>query len=143
VIVFLWYKLEVYWKPLGVESVGKSDRGWQMSVHPNRIWRNAALAAVVAGSSLLAGYSAGAQPLPQNQCRLANAAIGEIFTKYDGKLSEQFVTSVKSFVAKNCDMDTDFKMVDGTQDKAAFGELRLRLIAFRTSQAGKPAALTE
>jgi len=70
-------------------------------------------------------------PLPKDECRLANAVISELFTKYDGKLSAQFVNSVKAFVAKSCDMETDFKMVDGTQDAAAFGELRVRLAAYR------------
>jgi hypothetical protein len=88
----------------------------------------------LASVGFLAGigvFSAAAQPLPKAECRLANAVISELFTKYSGKLSEQFVASVKSFVAKDCDMGTDFKMVEGTQDAAAFGELRVRLIAYR------------
>lgn len=88
----------------------------------------------LASVGVLAGFgtfSTAAQPLPKGECRLANAVISELFTKYSGKLSEQFVSSVKSFVAKDCDMGTDFKMVEGTQDAAAFGELRVRLVAYR------------
>lgn len=98
-------------------------------------------AAGIVGVSLVAPAAVGATPLPQNECRLANAVISELFTKYNGKLSDQFVNSVKAFVAKDCDMDTDFKMTEGTRDEAAFGELRVRLIAFRASQAAKPISL--
>lgn len=62
------------------------------------------------------------------------AIVSELFKKYDGKLSAQFVASIKSFVAKDCDMGTDFKMAEGTQDAAAFGELRVRLAAHRTKR---------
>ena len=77
------------------------------------------------------GVIAVTAPLPKDECRLANAVISELFTKYDGKLSAQFVKSVKTFVAQGCDMDTDFKMVEGSQDATAFGELRVRLAAYR------------
>jgi hypothetical protein len=77
---------------------------------------------------------AAAQRLPKGECRLAMATIGELFKRYDGKLSAPFIASLKSFVANDCDMGTDFKMVDGTDDAKAFGELRVRLIAHRTSR---------
>ena len=89
--------------------------------------------------SLLSGV-ANAAPLAKDQCRLANAAISDLFTRYNGKLSAQFVASAKQFVARDCDTDVDFKMVDGTQDKAAFAELRVLLIAAKT--AAKPVAYT-
>jgi hypothetical protein len=102
---------------------------------PLAFFRNAALAITAAliigglGTSL-----ARAAPLPSDECRLANAVIAELFKKYNGRLSAQFVASVKRFVASDCDMDIDFKMVDGTQDKMAFGELRVRLVAYRTGR---------
>jgi hypothetical protein len=84
---------------------------------------------VAVGLVALTAAPSAAQPLTKEQCRLANAVAGELFKKYNGRLSAQFVTSIKSFVAKDCDMDTDFKIVDGTKDKDAFAELRVRLIA--------------
>ena len=99
------------------------------NVAPTRV----ALAAVASLATMMP-LVAIAQPLPKDECRLANAVIAELFKKYDGKLSAQFVGSIKSFVATDCDMGTDFKMTEGTQDAAAFGELRVRLVAYRTKR---------
>lgn len=93
--------------------------------------------------SIAAAYPSAAQQLPRDECRLAMAVVGELFTKHNGKLSQQFVDSVKSFVKNDCDMATDFKMVEGTNDDIAFGELRVRLIAYRTSQTAKPVSFTK
>lgn len=110
-----------------------------MALNPFRSFgkRAAAVAtAAVVGASAFA-FPATAAPLPKDECRLADLVIQELFKKHDGKLSQVFVDSMKTFSARDCDMDVDFKMTEGTQDKAAFGELRTRLVAYRMTQASR------
>ena len=112
--------------------------------------------AAAIGASALAAFPAAAQQqvsptvasaaqtLPKDECRVANALIADMFTRYNGTISQQFVTSMKSFVASDCNMNTDFKMVEGTKDKAAFGEFRILMIANRMKpNQAKPIAFTQ
>jgi hypothetical protein len=116
-----------------------------MALHPNRTWRNAAFAAVVAGSSLLAGFSAAAQQtaLTNEQCQNAISISTQIMTKYRGQISEKLAKSFGQFRDSKCDLSTSFSRVEGTADEKAFGEFRLKLIALRTADISRPPVLAK
>jgi len=94
--------------------------------------------ATLAGALLLATFPAGAQPpLTKDQCYQAMAVVDALTTKYNGRISADFIKSIKTFVARDCDMDVEFKVIPGTSDKDAFGEFRLKITAIKTAEASK------
>ena len=116
-----------------------------MSLHPNLNWRNAAFAALVAGTSVLSGFSAAAQQasLTSEQCQNAISISTQIMTKYRGQISDKLARSFGQFRDSKCDLSTPFTRVEGTADEKAFGEFRLKLIALRTADASRPATLAK
>jgi hypothetical protein len=101
-------------------------------------------AAAVVGASALMPFSASAQQaFTRTQCNQATAVADALTTKYNGKISSEFANSIRTFVVRNCDMSTDFRMMPGTADKDAFGEFRTKLIVIKTSAAGRPATLAK
>lgn len=103
---------------------------------------------VTAGTALaaLAVFPAAAQQaaLPQTltdaQCKTAIGVTIATIQKFKGRLSVPLLTSFKEFM-KDCDLKTKFDRAPNTPDDDAWAEFRLKLIAIRSAENGKPAAL--
>jgi hypothetical protein len=100
------------------------------------ISRRTALVAAIAGASLLAAFPAASQqvaaPYTPAQCdQIRNNILG-IFNRYEGKISPELVADLKEFSKKDCDRTVHIRMIPGTQDRDALGELKV-LISSRLS----------
>jgi len=116
-----------------------------MSLPPSTSLGSRASALVTAGvigaTTLLGGFSAAAQQaLNKTQCFKAMSVAGGIMDEYKGKLSREFTDGLKAFVARDCDLKVEFKVMPGTSDKKAFEEFLLLVTAIRTADIGKPVA---
>ena len=102
--------------------------------------RTALAGALAVGASLLGSFSAAAQqvaPYTSQQCdQIRNSILG-IFDRYNGKISPELVSDLKEFSKRDCDRAVKIRMIPGTHDSDAVGELKL-LIAARLSSLDKP-----
>lgn len=120
-----------------------------MALSPFRSFgsRTAGLAtAGVASAFALALPATAQQALNKDQCFKAMSMVGSIMNEYKGKLSREFNDGLKQFVARDCDMSVEFKVMPGTADKPAFEKFRVYVTAIRTAQTGpnvQPVALSK
>jgi hypothetical protein len=71
-------------------------------------------------------------PYTAEQCHRVRANIGGIFTRYNGKISAELVSDLKEFSRRDCDRTLPIRMMPGTKDGDAVGELRL-LLSLKTA----------
>ena len=108
---------------------------------PRQVGRPAYLVPLVvaAGLFIAAAFPAAGQqvsaPFTQRQCEDAKSIIISLLTKYRGRISSELAQSFGAFATSNCDLGTNFVRTNAT-DEQAFGELRVRLVALRTADAG-------
>jgi hypothetical protein len=110
-------------------------------------WQRArnAVTGLAMGALALAGAVSAATAQQQialtpQQCSQAQDIAYSLMKKY--KISPRLAASFRNFRLSNCDMKTVFER-DTDTDEKAFGEFRLRLIALRTADAGKPQVLAK
>lgn len=91
------------------------------------------LTAAVVGACVVGAGPAGGQvvtPYTAKQCDAIRNNILGIFQRYTGRISAELVADLKEFSRRDCDRTVQLRMVPGTRDKDAVGELKL-LIASR------------
>ena len=64
-------------------------------------------------------------PFTGKQCDQIRSSILGLYRRYDGKLSEQLVADLKEFSRKDCDRSVQLRMMQGTADRDAVGELKI------------------
>jgi hypothetical protein len=105
--------------------------------------RGALTAIALAGaSSILGAFPAAAQqaaaPYTSQQCDAIRNNVLGIFKRYDGKISAELVADLQEFSKKDCDRTVRVRMIPGTRDSDAVGELKV-LMAARLSSIDRPA----
>jgi hypothetical protein len=68
-------------------------------------------------------------PYTREQCgQIRNNILG-IFDRYKGKISAQLVSDLQEFSRRDCDRSVQIRMIPGTQDGDAVGELKVLIAA--------------
>lgn len=112
---------------------------------PTTSFRTGATALTTAAVIGLSAFGAAAQQqsaLTAKQCSDAISIANAVVQSHKGKLSQELVESFVRFGKSNCDLNTDWKLM-GKADEQAFGEFRLRLVALRSADIGKPQTLAK
>lgn len=121
-----------------------------MSLNPFRSFGTRAAALATAGvlaANAMGLFAASAQQqqqtaLTEKQCSDAISIANAVVQSHKGKLSKELIDSFVKFGKSNCDLNTDWKLM-GRTDEQAFGEFRVRLVALRSADAGKPQTLAK
>jgi hypothetical protein len=104
------------------------------------------LAAGIATASALGTFSAAAEeagkPFTQTQCSNAISIANALVQANRGQISNGLVDSFVRFSKSKCDLNIDWNLT-GKNDEKVFGEFRVRLIALRSADVGKPAVLAK
>lgn len=92
---------------------------------------------ITAGTLIGATFPAAAQqvnaPYTAAQCHQIRANILGIFARYHGQISGELVADLKEFSRRDCDRSVPIRMMEGTRDRDAVGELRTLIAARRAA----------
>ena len=70
-----------------------------------------------------------APPFTAEQCGQFRSSIIGILQRYRGKLSAELIADLQEFSRKDCDRTVQIRMMPGTKDRDAVGELKVLMAA--------------
>jgi hypothetical protein len=75
------------------------------------------------------GAESAPPPFTAKQCDQIRSSILGVFQRYDGKLSAELIADLREFSRKECDRTVKLRMMKGTADREAVGELKVLIAA--------------